>query len=270
MPLPGAASTEKNHTTFTAGGCSVIYENGRQRQDVWSKRTWEKPKVGAGASPPTKYTPEQARTIEQEKLRNIHGLSIDNGRGNGIIEARGYIDENFDRKISLSSIEEDLKAVNPNWKKLDGYDDNCQRCVPTYVLRKRGYDVEALPTGQNKEIDDLLSHNPHIIWEKSGSPVIPRSTRGSRYFGKPEIEKFMKDLPDGAMCEIRCSWKDKEGGHVFIAEKSDNKVRYIDPQTDDIDVSRYFGLMKKGKTTFWRIDDASINDELIQFCCKSK
>lgn len=66
-------------------GCSVIYENGRQRQDVWSKRTWEKPKVGAGASPPTKFTPEQARAMEQEKLRNIHGLSIDNGGRSGII-----------------------------------------------------------------------------------------------------------------------------------------------------------------------------------------
>lgn len=66
-------------------GCSVIYENGRQRQDVWSKRTWEKPKVGAGASPPTKFSPEQARAMEQGKLRNIHGLSIDNGGRSGII-----------------------------------------------------------------------------------------------------------------------------------------------------------------------------------------
>ena len=49
-------------------GCSVIYENGRQRQDVWSKRTWEKPKVGAGAPPPTKFTPEQARTMERERI----------------------------------------------------------------------------------------------------------------------------------------------------------------------------------------------------------
>lgn len=44
---------------------------------MWSKRTREKPKVGAGAPPPTKFTPEQARLLEQEKLRNIHGLSID-------------------------------------------------------------------------------------------------------------------------------------------------------------------------------------------------
>ena len=30
-------------------GCSVTYENGRQRKDVWSKRTWEAPEPGAGA-----------------------------------------------------------------------------------------------------------------------------------------------------------------------------------------------------------------------------
>ena len=70
-------------------GCSVIYEHGRQRTEVWSKRTWEKPKVGAGASPPTKFTPEQARALEQEKLRNIHGLSIDNGTKSDIIEETG-------------------------------------------------------------------------------------------------------------------------------------------------------------------------------------
>ncbi|MGB4091665.1 MAG: hypothetical protein WBK46_06940 [Ruminococcus flavefaciens] len=77
-------------------GCSVIYENGRQRQDVWSKRTWEKPKVGAGAPPPTKFTPEQSRVLEQEKLRNIHGLSIDNGLGSGIIEAIESMFHTFD------------------------------------------------------------------------------------------------------------------------------------------------------------------------------
>ena len=62
---------------------------------MWSKRTWEKPKVGAGASPPTKFTPEQARVLEQEKLRNIHGLSIDYGRGSGIINYARAIDSMF-------------------------------------------------------------------------------------------------------------------------------------------------------------------------------
>lgn len=73
-------------------GCSVIYENGRQRQDVWSKRTWEKPKK-IGYKKPTVISPEQARALEQGKLSQIRGLkfnssSIDIPVENDIIESR--------------------------------------------------------------------------------------------------------------------------------------------------------------------------------------
>lgn len=247
-------------------GCTVTYENGKQRQDVWSKRSWTAPEVGAGAPPPTRFTPEQAAEIQARNMPQ--GLT--NRRRNGIIDTRGYIDDNFDRKISLTSAEEDLKAVNPNYRKVKGYDGNCQRCVPTYVLRRRGFDVEALPVGENTEIDNLLRFNPHVIWKKAESPVIPKATRGSKFFGKPEIEKYMEDLPEGAMCEIRCEWKDNNYGHVFIAEKRNKKVQYIDPQTGNTDVSHYFDKMVEDTTTYWRIDNANLDDDLIRYCCKNK
>ena len=208
------------------------------------------------------------RAIEQRNHSQIRGLT--NNQRTDKIETKGYIQDNFNRNFQRSTIGENLKAVNPNWKKLDGYDNNCQRCVPTYVLRRRGYDVEALPAGENKEIDNLIKYNPHIIWKKTGSPVIPKSTRGSLYFGKPEIEKFMKDLPDGAMCEIYCEWKDKDYAHVFIAEKHNKKVLYIDPQTGNTDVSHYFNKMVEDSTTYWRIDNADIDENLIKYCCKNK
>lgn len=52
-------------------GCSVTYECGRQRQNVWTKKTWEVPEADAGAPPPTVFTQEQARKLEQEKLAQI-------------------------------------------------------------------------------------------------------------------------------------------------------------------------------------------------------
>lgn len=45
-------------------GCSVTYENGRKRQNVWSKRTWEAPEPGAGAGDPVVFTAEQALELE--------------------------------------------------------------------------------------------------------------------------------------------------------------------------------------------------------------
>lgn len=41
-------------------GCTVTFENGRQRQDDWSKREWEAPGKDAGADEPFSLTEEQA------------------------------------------------------------------------------------------------------------------------------------------------------------------------------------------------------------------
>ena len=51
-------------------GCSVTFENGRKRQDVWSKREWEAPFEDAGAGDPVVLTKEQA-----ERLQAAHGLT---------------------------------------------------------------------------------------------------------------------------------------------------------------------------------------------------
>ena len=48
-------------------GCSVTFENGRQRQDVWSKREWEVPGKDAGADDAVVFTAEQAEIL---KLKN--------------------------------------------------------------------------------------------------------------------------------------------------------------------------------------------------------
>lgn len=50
--------------------CTVTFENGRKRQDVWSKREWEAPEPGAGAGDPVVFTKEQA-----EALQAKHGLT---------------------------------------------------------------------------------------------------------------------------------------------------------------------------------------------------
>ncbi len=45
-------------------GCSVTFENGRKRQDVWSKREWETPEPGAGAGDPVVLTKEQVTELQ--------------------------------------------------------------------------------------------------------------------------------------------------------------------------------------------------------------
>lgn len=92
-------------------GCAVTYENGRQRQNVWTKKTWEVPADDAGAPPPAVFTQEQAAAAgapppksftkeEAQELNSanvkknsakpddVHNSSIDNSEINDIILLR--------------------------------------------------------------------------------------------------------------------------------------------------------------------------------------
>lgn len=63
-------------------GCTTIYENGRQRQDVWSKKQWEVPAEGAGAKKPTILTPAHGRALQTKHKPTV----LTKGSRSGIIE----------------------------------------------------------------------------------------------------------------------------------------------------------------------------------------
>ncbi len=67
-------------------------------------------------------------------------------KGIKAISTGGVLDQ-FDRKgpkVKGTPYWDDLVKTNPNYATKEyGYTHNCQRCVPTYELRKRGYNVEA-------------------------------------------------------------------------------------------------------------------------------
>lgn len=84
--------------------CTVTFEQGAFRQDVWSKRSWEAPETGAGASPPKVFSKEEADTLEQEHLAQIRGLrfnssSIDNSAKGAILKGE-YNEEDIIRAIT--------------------------------------------------------------------------------------------------------------------------------------------------------------------------
>ncbi|MCR4759835.1 MAG: hypothetical protein K5705_06155 [Oscillospiraceae bacterium] len=71
-------------------GCSVTYENGRQRQDVWSKRTWEAPEPGAGAGDPVVFTKEQTKKLQAEKQLSYLTSGVKHGKLNA--EEQQFLD----------------------------------------------------------------------------------------------------------------------------------------------------------------------------------
>ena len=171
------------------------------------------------------------------------------------------------------SIEDDLKAVNPNFSEgRDGvWENNCQRCVVAYEARRRGINVEALP----KDLDSdgfsclVLSDgnvNPtgyHSAFKNAKIKKIPSQT------GIECMEKIISEMIDsGDNCRyvIRIRWQG-DSGHVFIAEKSGNNILFVDPQNNDLNVKRYFYHIKPSETCIFRVDNLKFDDK-VKKCCK--
>lgn len=171
----------------------------------------------------------------------------------------GDVTDTFNRKMSLMSYEEDLVAVNPNWSTNKyRWTHNCQRCVSTYEMRRRGYDVTAKPL-PGKLHDDYLAHFAGAAWQGAYPEPCPVGS------GKNQIEVFMGQWGDGARAIVNVRWPGG-AGHVFIAEQRNGKTIYLDPQTGETNVADYFKHAAKGGTWLCRIDHLLPNEHILDCC----
>jgi SPP1 gp7 family putative phage head morphogenesis protein len=151
------------------------------------------------------------------------------------------------------NITDALKGANPNYARGTQYGVNCQRCVQTYELRRRGYDVEALPKPKS---------NNSIVW---GNECFVDSSGNTPSFTFNQSEKDIKtalaNAPDGSRHVIYAAWSGSRSAHVFIAEKENGIIRYVDPQPNKDNVEHYFSLAKKNKFGILRVDDKNITSD---------
>ncbi len=164
---------------------------------------------------------------------------------------------------------QDLLATNPNF--VTGEDRwilNCQRCITAYEARRRGLDVEALPTPSAKTTDNLAASLGWTQPYNNGQLIDCSSTSGQN--SRDKIIQAMSQMPNGSRCAVQVLWN-KRSGHVFIAEKHKNKVSFIDPQvcktSEQLDASGYFDLASGEFCYIMRLDKLKFND-IIKECCK--
>ena len=134
-------------------------------------------------------------------------------------------------------IETAAKRTNPKYGEI-GFDNNCQRCVVAYLLRRLGYDVTARKC---PEID--------IFDEAGANGSVDRWTLAFTSFKFEQITPKKKKIPtigdymdsirrrvesegDGAKFIFRFKTKHSfgGGGHVAIIENLKGKLIFVDPQ----------------------------------------
>ena len=149
------------------------------------------------------------------------------------------------------SIEMALKFTNPN-----GYTENCQRCVFTYEMRRRGYNVVAKDAPQNPMDDNIGFGDFRKIcvdakWIKC---------KGS---GLEEIKNYLSEQKGDMRVAINI--QTRESAHLFVAERLNDKIYFVDPQKNKFDARDRFDRAIVGYTEFARIDDLEFSN-LLKDC----
>lgn len=164
--------------------------------------------------------------------------------------------QNWGRLRLEGDLSDNLKPCNPNYKLGNEWRVNCQRCVPTYEMRKRGYDVTANPKPKEVAASDLC-FRPFDVWHR---PDVIRCAGN----GQNDIERNMRQWGDGARAQVVVVWKNTNSGHTFVAEQVNGKTIYVDPQTGSTDVAKYFQRVENGSVQMCRIDHLDVTNRILE------
>ena len=118
---------------------------------------------------------------------------------------------------------------NPYFEKgYIGYATNCQTCVATYVARRMGYNVRALPNLNNRDIRDL-SYQTNLAYVTADGT---HPTMQDKPYSMPTRKWIENTIREGEIYAIRGSWKGKRSGHIICIERENGNIRVYDPQTN--------------------------------------
>lgn len=159
-----------------------------------------------------------------------------------------------------------LRMANPKHKSGARYRDNCQRCIAAYDLRRRGYDVEALPTPILSDVvRDDLAYMDKGGWPEMWEGAIPVEIVGADGEAvRRSIEREMESFGDGARAVVRVQWNERDYGHVFIAEQRDGMTVFVDPQSNDPAYEGWEHAISSSGNYLMRIDDKEFTDLVLE------
>ena len=162
---------------------------------------------------------------------------------------------------------EDQAVINPDYKpKKFDYSYNCSFCTAAYDLRKRGYDVEAMPISvlEGPVVDDILSwyKGSKAVSEDRVTEKLPQSKRYKASYRAKALNESLAEYGDGARGHLCMYWK-MGGGHDIVWSVENGKVVYRDCQTNQtLDMTNT--LQYVGNYSYVRVDNCEPTEEVLR------
>lgn len=167
---------------------------------------------------------------------------------------------NLKRKTGVMTPKDDMAACNRQYSKGGVYKNNCISCALAYDMRRRGYDVEAMPIDTTSAVNGSLPVQLGFYkGEKLEAFEVPSDDEAAMKWFSDRILKY----GDGSRGLLRIRWKNGDG-HAAIWEVSGDTVVIRDPQNNTVvDLSDY---LRRAKTFYYfRTDNLELTDKVTEF-----
>ena len=167
---------------------------------------------------------------------------------------------NLKRKTTETNQNEDMAACNPKYLKGGVYKNNCISCALAYDMRRRGYDVEAMPIDTTSATNGSL---PVQLGFYKGEKLEVFEVPKDLYAATKQFSNQILKYGDGSRGILRIRWKNGDG-HAVVWEVDGNSVIVRDPQNNTIvDLS---DCMCRAKTFYYfRTDNLEPTEKVTRF-----
>lgn len=147
------------------------------------------------------------------------------------------------RGLSMNYEEADKQRANPKYGTSPYYKNNCQTCVPAYMLRRWGFNVEAKGMIDYLTKTFLLASDWRKTWKDYKDKDIKiksisdwQAKRDYKRMNAKRYFEYIKSVCNekGAIYELSVTFKGKiRDGHSCIIENRNGVLYYVDPQMDN-------------------------------------
>ena len=166
--------------------CSVTFENGRERQNVRNKKTWEVKEDFQ----PTVLSREQADELQQQNLQyrgltNSRNSDIIKDRGKHFGKFRGQIDIPYEFEVPDSQIDKFNQSALNSIIEETGYNREQAQKFQNALIEWLGDDYEEFTKGNRKEQEQIINEGLARMGTYDG--VI---SRGMNFRKQAEYEAF--------------------------------------------------------------------------------
>ena len=190
----------------------------------------------------------QGEHAEEELQTYINGKNASSSKTNpfakqqkaaAIEKSKMAADLSVFRKIlKKESEEESAKKCNPNYdENVDDYSCNCQRSIVAYIMRRRGFDVQAKPYLVDDAFNESARNQDDDGWTLAFVGLKTEKMRLGQRPSIPSVSRYIRNkfYKEGDGVYVVRYFKGNtnplfSNGHVVIADVKKGTPTYIDPQ----------------------------------------